>query len=83
MDKQGLSAPLTNHARLQLIAEVYDNCYNNTSTFRGVIGTDMTYLCGAIAKNSQVQFNRRYRIVRFLRGCFDSSHPVWRFITLT
>lgn len=69
--------------RMRLATIVFDTCIEETETFEP-IGVDLSYLLGAIIKNTIVQWEK-YNLPPLqgvLASSFNVNHPVWSFIAI-
>ena len=71
----------TDAQRCRIAAEVYAEVLNQTETFHGASGRDLSYLLGAIVRNDRVVWRAGATILDKLAP-LGTGHPVWRFIDI-
>lgn len=72
--------------RANLALEVYKSCFDYFESFKGNVGTQLTYLLGAILDGEifdlNCSFKEHRQMYSHLQSIFDSKHPVWMHINL-
>ncbi len=72
--------------RARLATEIYRKSFDYFESFEGEIGTQMTYLLGAVLDDKCLELDcsnpHHHKVMEHFQKCFPVQHPVWNYIHL-